>query len=41
MSDEEKTVPEEEGMIAPAIDKVFTDIDTLIQFLEKLVTEAE
>lgn len=28
-------------MIAPAIDKVFTDIDTLIQFLEKLVTEAE
>lgn len=41
LSDEEKSVPEEEGMIAPAIDKVFTDIDTLIQFLEKLVTEAE
>ena len=41
LSDEEKSVSEEEGMIAPAIDKVFTDIDTLIQFLEKLVTEAE
>lgn len=40
LSDEEKSVSEEEGMIAPAIDKVFTDIDTLIQFLEKLVTEA-
>lgn len=41
LSDEEISVPELEGMMEPAIDKVFTDIDTLVKFLEKLATEAE
>jgi hypothetical protein len=41
LSDEEISVPELEGMMEPAIDKVFTDIDILVKFLEKLATEAE